>query len=178
MLCILSEISMYIILWCIALILSIAMINDIINYRIPNICPLCIVILFFVTVYAPGLNTEWIDISQNIIVFVCSLLLGFVLFTLRICGGGDAKIIASISLWMGPAAMLQFCIVMSILGGLLALSYIFLHSPVGQYILYKTNIKLYKWVMPNVIPYGVAVCISAIINLPNSYAFQAIITQL
>jgi prepilin peptidase CpaA len=46
-----------------------------------------------------------------------AFLIAFGLFAFRIFGGGDAKMIPAVVLWMGPAAALPFVYWMAIIGG-------------------------------------------------------------
>lgn len=50
-----------------------------------------------------------------------AFLLSFGLFAFNILGGGDAKMIPAVALWMGPAAALPFVMYMALIGGAFAL---------------------------------------------------------
>jgi prepilin peptidase CpaA len=43
------------------------------------------------------------------------------LFSLRICGGGDVKLLAAVSLWAGPMLFLPMLVYTSLCGGVMAL---------------------------------------------------------
>ena len=47
---------------------------------------------------------------------------GFVMFSLRLLGGGDAKLMAAGALWMGPEHALFYIAYVTIFGGLLSVA--------------------------------------------------------
>jgi prepilin peptidase CpaA len=47
--------------------------------------------------------------------------LGFVAFAVGVAGGGDAKLLAAVGLWIPPAALSDFFTIMALTGALLAL---------------------------------------------------------
>ena len=49
------------------------------------------------------------------------LLLGAVLFGVGIIGGGDVKLLAAVSLWVGWARLMEYVLAVSLLGGILGL---------------------------------------------------------
>src|SRR3546814_16662010 len=50
-----------------------------------------------------------------------AIALGFLLFALRLCGGGDVKLFAAVSLWAGPSLFIPFAYYTALAGGLMAL---------------------------------------------------------
>src|SRR3546814_1058931 len=47
--------------------------------------------------------------------------LGFLLFALRLCGGGDVQLFAAVSLWAGSSLFIPFAYYTALAGGLMAL---------------------------------------------------------
>jgi len=91
------------------------------------------------------------------------LLLGFVLFSLRLCGGGDAKLIAAISLWAGPAHVLSFALLTALAGGGMALILWVHHrfkraATPGSILITGTDPDFAKTPMP----YGAAMAVGAL----------------
>ena len=93
------------------------------------------------------------------------------MFALRWLGGGDAKIMAALILWLGPAAVLPFLLWTAIAGGALALILLTARSRlpalagigpawVGRLMEPKGDI-----------PYGVAICLGALKAWPISGLF-------
>lgn len=49
-----------------------------------------------------------------------TLVLGYIVFTLRLMGGGDVKLIAVLAIWVGFAGLADFIFSVAILGGVLS----------------------------------------------------------
>lgn len=82
---------------------------------ISNKTTLLIVVLFF----TESLINSRID-GTFLYTLLCSLfvfLFFFTLFVFNLLGGGDVKLVASISLWLGPALLFDFLFFMSLIGG-------------------------------------------------------------
>lgn len=82
--------------WC--LVLAIAAISDARHFRIPNILPLLLILLFVARIFlAPPATPLW----EHGVHFLVALAAGMLLFKLRWIGGGDAKLYAATALWFG-----------------------------------------------------------------------------
>jgi prepilin peptidase CpaA len=79
----------------------------------------------------------------------------FVLFWLRLIGGGDAKLIAATALLVGYNELLNFLLLMSICGALLALAILLTH-PSSDSSPSKTRLP---------VPYGVAIAAGGVVTL-------------
>ncbi len=145
------------VLWIAALLA--AAFSDWRSFRIPNILPGFIIILFLsAQAYAGFTAAHW----SNIFHFLIALSFGMVLFALRWIGGGDAKLYAAIALWfnMKAAVILMF---MTVVAGLvLAMCYLL----VRVFIRRKGSVKstLDKRKQERRIPYGVAISIGAVLT--------------
>jgi len=62
---------------------------------------------------------------SNYLVFVVAILIGFGLFSVTLIGGGDAKLLAAVSLWIGWNNLVPFMIWMLIFGGFISCVYVF-----------------------------------------------------
>ena len=91
--------------------------SDIRRYRIPNWISLWLVALFAVRAgIAP--DGLWWHLGLGFVVLAA----GFGLFTANLFGAGDAKLLAVVSLWTGPALLIEQLVVTALAGGVLAAS--------------------------------------------------------
>ena len=107
-------------------ILFVACITDVSAFRIPNVVPLAVMTLFLIKSVATGIMI-WPD---HFVAFVLMLALGFAAFSFGAIGGGDAKLMTAVVLWLGLRDMPGFLVITAIGGGalaliLLALRYVF-----------------------------------------------------
>ncbi len=153
-------------------------------YRIPNSLLAALLVLYGLC--APFLLSAN-DLVNSLIVFVVVLLISLALFASKVIGGGDAKYIAVISLWVGFSGVIQLLFFTAIIGGLLAVLYLFLRDYMGRSSDYvwsliqkaekRVPILQALWVgsgvgpekgerdniSAKVVPYGVAIAAGAII---------------
>ncbi len=102
-----------------------AVINDILSYRIPNIACAALVLLYPAWLLAAWPAADpWLTIAAHVGVGMAALVVGFILFSLRAFGAGDAKLLAAVALWAGPAHILDLVLVTAIAGGILSLAVI------------------------------------------------------
>ncbi|MGH6947805.1 MAG: A24 family peptidase [Kiloniellales bacterium] len=90
---------------------------DLRNFTIPNRASLAIAALFPAFVLASPASIDWIGATT---VAALVLLTGFFLFSRGWLGGGDAKLLAAVSLWAGPALIMPFLLYTTAVGGLLS----------------------------------------------------------
>lgn len=138
--------------------LTIAAISDIRSLKIPNrlvLCVLAVVAVHF-ALLPPAL---WLgQICVGLLVFVVTA----ALFFLRMIGGGDAKLLAVLGLWVAPDHVMQFLLVMTIFGALLSLSGLVLMRSGAAEKLHHIKIFQSGWMSAlsqgrGVVPYGVAI---------------------
>lgn len=87
------------------------------SLTIPNRYSLAIVALFPSYAIATG-NADWL---AHAALAGGAFAVGFLLFTLRLCGGGDVKLFAAAALWAGPALFLPLVFYTAASGGFMAL---------------------------------------------------------
>ena len=92
--------------------------SDFKTYLIPNSVSLAVIGLYPAHVIASPIAVDWIG---AVLVAACVLAAGFVLFAMRLAGGGDIKLLVAVSLWAGPAQIFPFLIFTTLAGGLLSL---------------------------------------------------------
>ena len=145
-----------------------AALSDIFSMTIANrVSALLIATFLFV---APFIGLSWTDFGSHLMAFGLVLSITFTMFALGGMGGGDAKMLASTSLWMGFSVHLWNYIMMSaIAGGVLALAIL---------VLRKTPMAVYAGEFPVLrqvidakgIPYGVALAFGGLFAFPDSTA--------
>ncbi len=96
-----------------------AALHDINRLTIPNWLNLALALLFVPAAAVSGLPIE--IIGGHVVAAACALMIAFGLFAFNIFGGGDAKMIPAVMLWIGPEAALSFLFTMAIAGGACAL---------------------------------------------------------
>lgn len=132
----------------VALVLILAAIEDVRTRRISNRLSLIILALFGAKVIsglvqgAGVIETLALPLAASLAVFM----VGLALFAVRLMGGGDVKLMASMALFAGPELGLAFVLYVTVIGGFVALAtllYTKLREPVTQ--------EMLK------VPYGVAI---------------------
>lgn len=98
-------------------LLILAAAHDWRSMTIPNRFSLALVALFPSYVIAMGGEVAWM---QHLIYGVGAFAVGFLLFTLRVCGGGDVKLFAAAALWAGPALFIPLVFYTAVCGGFMA----------------------------------------------------------
>lgn len=96
-----------------------AALRDVTTMTIPNWMSAILIAGFFPTAllsgFAPGEILVHLGVGVAVLVVVAGM------FAMRWLGGGDAKILASASLWIGSVAMSQFLLWTAVSGGVFAL---------------------------------------------------------
>lgn len=131
----------------VAAILLWAAATDLKDRRIPNIQPLIILGLFGMLALSRLIAGEaltqallWPALAGLVVFAFC-----VVLFALKLMGGGDVKLMATVALIAGPAFSLSFLFYVAIAGGIVAFAVM-----VHKWIIIQTN-------EPPQVPYGVAI---------------------
>ena len=121
--------------------------------RISNLFPLAIILLAIVAFAIAGLR---IALWQNVTLFAALLVVGTVLFSARLLGGGDVKLLASCGLWFDLSDGWRMLAMVAIAGGLLALLILALRLVMPE--------GARRWIPlkpKSGIPYGVAIATGA-----------------
>lgn len=127
---------------------------------IPNRISLAIVGLYPSFVFSAPYQVDWVSgIATAAILFGA----GFLLFTFRLAGGGDVKMLAAIGLWTGPALVMHFLIVTAMAGGIISLAALVRIQVTRPRPAAGTPIG--AWLSPILeerIPYGAAIAVGAL----------------
>lgn len=102
---------------CVLVLLGVAAASDVRARIIPNRIPLAIAALFLPAA-ALGVMPSW---PMHLLVFAIAFAICLALFAFNLMGGGDAKLIPAVALWVAPGDLPMFLIAMTLFGGLLAL---------------------------------------------------------
>ncbi len=92
---------------------------DLATMTIPNVLTVALAAMFFVLVPFAGLGWEAVALHAG--AGLLMLIVGMALFGFGWIGGGDAKFVAAIALWLGWSDLPAYLIVASVLGGALTL---------------------------------------------------------
>ena len=145
--------------------------SDLLTMRIPNLIPGALIVAFFPAALAVGLPLDLAGLHG--VVAIVALVVGMGLFALRILGGGDAKLMAAVCLWLGPSASFEFILWTAVFGGLLSLALIVARRDVAPHIVGGP-----VWVHTLLeakgdIPYGIAIAVGALMAFPSSALLAA-----
>lgn len=94
--------------------------TDAASMRIPNWLTGLLALAF--PLAAAGTAMPVSTLGIHVAVGLGALVVGMVLFATGWIGGGDAKFFAATVLWLGPAHILEFTLISTVLGGLLTLA--------------------------------------------------------
>lgn len=105
-----------------------AALHDVNSLTIPNWLNLTIASLFVPAAVFSGLPVE--ILIGHVLAGLAAFVIGFALFAFRVFGGGDAKMIPAVMLWIGPSASLEFVFTMALVGGACALLIVLVRNTV------------------------------------------------
>jgi prepilin peptidase CpaA len=151
---------------------------DLASFTIPNLLPAVMVLLFFVfaaLALASGhgdLNVTLGGAGWHVTAGLVALAASMALFAAGYVGGGDAKLYAAASLWLGWDMLLEYTLLASLMGGALTLALLAIRRVPLPAMLHGQ-----PWVLRLVdrqagVPYGIALAAAALILLPKSDLFR------
>jgi len=144
--------------------------TDVLTMTIPNRLTSGLCAAFFVLAPVAGLG--WQDVLSHMGVGSAMLLAGMLLFALGWLGGGDGKLLAVASLWLGFDQLVMFLAYVAAFGGALALAILAYRSaPVSALPLPGWAARLHT--KGEGMPYGVAIAAGALIIYPATSLFAA-----
>jgi prepilin peptidase CpaA len=160
----------------VASILPLAMVlgavRDATSYTIPNWLSAALALAFLPAAFILGLSPMVIGVS--LAVGFAGLAAGVAMFALNWIGGGDAKLFAAASLWLGLSAIAPFLAWTGLAGGALAVSLLLLRrTPLASLIAGPAWVG--RLLEPKGdVPYGVAIAVGALAAFPASAVFHAL----
>lgn len=147
--------------------------SDLLTMRISNRLVLLLLGCFFLIALLVGLPLDLV--GMHLAAAAVVLALSFAFFALGWIGGGDAKLIAATTLWLGFGGMLQYLLYASLLGGALTLSLL----AVRRWPL-PLQLKQVGWIdrlhdAKTGVPYGIALAAAGLLVYPSSVIFQRLV---
>lgn len=162
-------ISTLILIFPIAMI--IAALTDLFTLKIPNKVSFALAMSFFL--WAPAIGMSLAEYQMHVALGFLMLIVGIVLFELRIIGGGDAKLLAAGALWMTPSDLPSFLVMTTLAGGLLCLSILIYRSMAPPAFLLRQPWAMRLHEKTTGVPYGIAIAVSGLWLFPTTVWQQA-----
>jgi prepilin peptidase CpaA len=151
-------------------------VKDLTSYRIPNWISLALA-AGFVPAAGVGLvaGAPLSALELDLAVGAGALAAGVVMFALRWIGGGDAKLFAAATLWLGWPALPAYLVFTALAGGGLALLLLALRSPMARALVPAGPAWFVRLAQPEEnVPYGVAIAIGALAAFPGCALAKAV----
>ncbi len=145
-----------------------AAVSDLTTYKIRN--NLVLTLLLAYLGFAPIVGIPGHEIARSVVVAGATLLFSVALFALGLIGGGDAKLATVTTLWLGADHALAYFLLLSLLGGALAVVVYFCRSwPLPQRLANTAWIaRLRARTQGAELPYGVAITLAGLCVLPST----------
>ncbi|KKB77032.1 peptidase [Devosia limi DSM 17137] len=144
--------------------------SDLLTMRISNKLVLVLVAGFCVLAIATGMSLQ--QFAMHVACAMLVLVVGFTFFAMRWIGGGDAKLAAATTLWLGFGLTLPYLAYAALLGGALTLLILALRRlPLTPFL------ARYRWLErlhspKSGVPYGIALAIAGMIIYAQTPIFQ------
>jgi prepilin peptidase CpaA len=149
-----------------------AAVRDLATYLIPNWIPVALAVAF-----VPAALAAHVSLQQGLIAVAISgglLVIGIAMFALRWMGGGDAKLMAASSLWLGLSGLGPFVAYTALAGGGLALALLAIRSAWLRPLAAIGPAWVGRLAAPGgAAPYGVAIAIGALAAFPQGLLMRA-----
>jgi len=141
-------------------LLAIAAYSDIKMLRIPNLLVIAIAAIGVARLVLLGdLLSAIYAVGFGLFVF----LIGILLFSRGIVGGGDVKLLVATILLIRYRDLFEFFVVMSVVGAILSVAVVLIHSYLPLVAGPRLAVRLPKSRLP--VPYGVAIATAGIVTL-------------
>jgi prepilin peptidase CpaA len=135
--------------------------NKLVLFLVASFCGLAVII-----------NLPLQQFAMHVACALVVLAVGFTLFALRVIGGGDAKLAAATTLWLGFGLTLPYLVYAALLGGVLTLLILALRRlPLTPFL------ARYRWLerlhdKKSGVPYGIALAMAGLLTYSNSAIFE------
>lgn len=152
------------------LLMAFAASSDLLTMRISNKLVLVLALGFLVLAFASQM--PWLEFGLHIACAALVLVVAFTMFSLGWIGGGDAKLTAATTLWLGFGLTLPYLLYASIIGGLMTLLLLIVRRwPLP---LFMARIR---WIerlhdTKTGIPYGIALAVAGLLTYSDTTIFQ------
>ncbi|HEV7293178.1 MAG TPA: prepilin peptidase [Devosia sp.] len=158
-----------ILLFVFPLAMAFAASSDLLTMRISNKLVLLLTGAFLLLALLVGMPLQ--QLAMHLACAFVVLAAGFALFALRVIGGGDAKLAAATTLWLGFGLTLPYLVYAGLLGGVLTLAILALRGlPLTPFL------ARYRWLerlhdRKSGVPYGIALAIAGLLTYSQSTIF-------
>lgn len=145
-------------------LMALVIVLDAWKYIIPNWLVGLVVLLWPVMLYMSGWATDW---KMGLAAGAGMFAVGFALFSLKLMGGGDVKLLAALSLWTGVAALADFLLFTALLGGALTVLLLAVRPLMAR----VSPAKAMAGTLPRLltkgapVPYGLAIAVAFLVLL-------------
>ncbi len=146
--------------------------SDLFTMTISNRVSILLVAGFAVMAFVIGLSP--VDILWHVAAGLSVLAAAFVCFAFGWIGGGDAKLAASIALWLGFAHLLDYLVAASIFGGILTLALLQIRGWPLPFALANQKWAQRLHAPTSGIPYGIALAAAALTIYPQTIWMRAL----
>lgn len=147
--------------------------TDLFSMTIPNRISLFLVAGFLVLApFVPGMT--WTTFGLHLAAGGVVLAVTFTLFALRVIGGGDAKLLAAVALWVGWEQLPLYILLAAIAGGLLCVALLMFRAvPLPLRLAKEAWLERLHRPRGDV-PYGIALSAAALYIYPHTIWVSAI----
>ncbi|WIY54585.1 prepilin peptidase [Devosia sp. YIM 151766] len=155
------------------LLMAFAASSDLLTMRISNKLVLVLTAGFLVVALLVELPLQ--QFAMHVLCAFVVLVVAFGMFAMRWIGGGDAKLAAATTLWLGFGLTLPYLVYTALLGGALTLAVLALRRiPLTPFI------ARFEWLNrlhdpKQGVPYGVAMAIAGLLTYSNTVIFERLV---
>lgn len=146
--------------------------SDLFTMTISNKLSITLVVGFYLVALALGIPAATIGMHSAAGLVV--LAVSFAMFAAGWIGGGDAKLVAAIALWLGFEQLLSFLVFASILGGLLTFALLAVRRYALPAALLEQEWAVRLHAPTTGVPYGIALAAAALMTYPHGAVMKAL----
>lgn len=150
--------------------MAIAASSDLLTMRISNKLVLLLTAGFFIVAIAVNLPLQ--QFAMHVLCALIVLAVAFGLFALRLIGGGDAKLAAATTLWLGFGMTLPYLAYTALFGGVLTILILLMRGIPLNPMLARMSWLARLHNKRSGIPYGIAMAVAGIMVYSNSAIFE------
>ena len=147
---------------------------DIETLTIPNWLNGWLAFLFIpaAIIAAPG----WETVGMHVLVGAIAFIVSVALFFAGVYGGGDAKFIPAVLIWLGPAGVAPFLVATALAGGILTIVVIIMRGLMPAGVTPGFGVATFE--DRKGVPYGVAIAAGALFAAPASPFLAEFLSQI
>jgi len=145
---------------------------DLFTMTIPN--KISLVLFGSFLAVAPLTGMEWEQFFSHLGIGFAVLAVGIALFAFGLLGGGDAKLLAAASLWIGYHDLPAYLMWVAVLGAGLAFAILFYRRILPPHFMLKLDWAMRLHNKKEGIPYGIALAGAALLTFPTTSWFLSV----